>query len=147
VRLLDTNHCSLILDHDTRVLARLADHSAEGFVTSIIVQGELQFMAYRSEHPEQNMARVSEFLSDLNVYALDDETTDCYAHLKSDLLDRFGPKEKAARRRFTLGQLGFTDNDLWIAATALQHDLNLVSADSDFSRIAEVRPLRFESWI
>jgi tRNA(fMet)-specific endonuclease VapC len=34
------------------------------------------------------------------------------------------------------------DNDLWIAATALTHDLTLVSRDAHFDRIPGLRVLR-----
>ncbi|WP_371744306.1 MULTISPECIES: PIN domain-containing protein [Acidithiobacillus] len=31
-----------------------------------------------------------------------------------------------------------TENDIWIAATALTHDLTLVTCDKDFDKLAEV---------
>ena len=44
--------------------------------------------------------------------------------------------------------LGFDENDLWIAAVALQNDLIVVSSDSDFQRIKQVEnKLTIESWV
>lgn len=34
--------------------------------------------------------------------------------------------------------LQITENDIWIAATALTHDLTLVTCDKDFSKLAQV---------
>ncbi|EGQ63959.1 hypothetical protein GGI1_22609, partial [Acidithiobacillus sp. GGI-221] len=34
--------------------------------------------------------------------------------------------------------LQITENDIWIAATALTHDLTLVTCDKDFDKLAEV---------
>ena len=44
--------------------------------------------------------------------------------------------------------LGFDENDLWIAAIALQHRLTIVSSDSDFPRIQQVvKSISVESWV
>lgn len=36
------------------------------------------------------------------------------------------------------------ENDAWIAATALHHDFDLVSADRDFERVTRLRLIRFD---
>ena len=38
-------------------------------------------------------------------------------------------------------------HDLWIAAVALQHNFTVISADSDFQRIIQVKALSVESWL
>jgi len=43
--------------------------------------------------------------------------------------------------------LGISDNDLWIACTAIEHNLKIVSQDSDFSRMKEVMNISLESWL
>lgn len=70
-----------------------------------------------------------------------------YGQLKALILNHFGPKEKAKRRSMTTIKLGFTENDLWIAAAAKRHGLIVVSADRDFERIKAVEDLAVESWM
>jgi tRNA(fMet)-specific endonuclease VapC len=62
-------------------------------------------------------------------------------------MKQFGPKEKSKRRKTKITELGFDENDLWIAAIAMQHNLTIVSADSDFQRIQQARALSVESWL
>lgn len=78
---------------------------------------------------------------------LDGFTATIYGQLKAALFNQFAPKEKSKRRKTKITDLGFDENDLWIAAVALQHGLTVVSADSDFQRIREVRALSIESWL
>jgi tRNA(fMet)-specific endonuclease VapC len=144
--LLDTNHCSRIMEGDAGVLRRIEEAGDVPVATSFIVRGELLFMAYNSEQRAVNVARVRVFLQSIGLYFVDEETTDLYAELKAALVRHFGPREKARRRKTTATQLGFGDNDLWIAATALRHGLTVVSSDSDFVRMVEARPFPLERW-
>ncbi len=66
--------------------------------------------------------------------------------LKADILERFGPQEKALRRKITISKLGFSDNDLWIASVAKRYDVTIVSADNDFQRLKDVEELSLETW-
>jgi predicted nucleic acid-binding protein len=92
--------------------------------TPIIVVGEVRegFIDHRFA-----MARYDDFLASIEVVDLDMEVARSYAALRSTL--------RAS------GQL-MSDNDLWIAATALRHDLTLISRDKAFDRIADLKLLR-----
>ncbi|NEP13745.1 MAG: type II toxin-antitoxin system VapC family toxin [Symploca sp. SIO2C1] len=144
--LLDTNHCSRIIAGDTTVLRRVAEVGEHRVTTCIIVWGELMFMAYKSERRKSNLAQVQEFLEDIGIYFVDEETADIYGQFKAEIINHFGPKERRQRRRTRIEDLGIHDNDLWIASIALRQNLTIVSADRDFQRMGEVRALSLECW-
>ena len=144
--LLETNHCSLLIEGDVEMQRYLAENSEALVATSVIVRGKLLYMAHHSERTEENIARVNTFLESLVLYFVDEETADIYGRLKASLMRHFGPKERSKRRRTTISQLGFDDNDLWIAATALRHGLTVVSHDGDFQRMREAQDFPLEAW-
>jgi tRNA(fMet)-specific endonuclease VapC len=144
--LLDTNHCSRIILGNTSILHRIAIVDESQLATCAIVQGELTFMMENSERKESNRSRLSDFLDDIRVYDVNDVTATIYGQLKAALFKQFAPKEKEKRRRTNITDLGFDENDIWIAATALQYNLTVVSADSDFVRMRSVREFPLENW-
>jgi tRNA(fMet)-specific endonuclease VapC len=144
--LLDTNHCSRIIAGDRSVIQATLSRRNAGMAISVIVEGELRFMAEHSERRSENRARVHSFLERFDLYPVSSDISDTYAQLKATLLKTFGPSDQAQRRKTRIRAIGFDDNDLWIAATAIQHELVLVSADRDFDRIQQVSTLQLESW-
>ena len=145
--LLDTNHCSHIMARDEAVLKQLAANAHAGTAISVISEGELFYMAERSERRDGNLIRVREFLDGVRIYSINSTTAEIYGRLKRDIFERFAPKEKAKRRHITTVNLGFDDNDLWIAAVALQHGLTVVSHDDDFVRMKTVSSFSLMDWI
>lgn len=145
--LLDTNHCSRAIIGDPVILSRLDAIDNTLVTTCAIVQGELIDMAERSQRRQNNLILVQNFLRGIYVYNIDGTTATLYGQLKAELFKQFAPKEKSQRRKTKMTQLGFDENDLWIAAIALQHNLTVVSADSDFQRIQQVKTLSLESWV
>lgn len=145
--LLDTNHCSYIINGNAQVINALNNRESSSIGISIITYAELLYMTEKSEKSGQNRVAIEAFLTHVDLYFIDEETAVIYSKIKAALFDRFGPKDKNKRRRTRMSDLGFTDHDLWIAATAMQHGLTLVSADSDFQRINQVQPFSWVSWI
>ena len=144
--LLDTNYCSRVILGDATAISQLKGIDAAELATLSIVRGELIYMAEKSQQRARNLTFVHAFLQRFYSYPVDNDTGDIYGRLKADLMRHFGPREKSKRSKTTIQQLGFSDNDLWIAATAIQHGLTVVSADSDFTRISEVQHFPVEAW-
>jgi tRNA(fMet)-specific endonuclease VapC len=144
--LLDTNHCSDVIDNNPSVVAQFQTHRADNFGISVISNGELLYMAEKSSRKVENRLSVRAFFDQVGLYLIDEETAVIYSQLKTAVFNQFAPKDPAKRRKARIQTLGFDDNDLWIAATALQHDLMLLSSDSDFIRMQLVCPLKLESW-
>jgi tRNA(fMet)-specific endonuclease VapC len=145
--LLDTNHCSRIILGDNRVIQRASQEEPQNFCTCTIVQGELVYMMEKSQQREANLAILAEFLQDISIYSINEQTAKIYGQLKSKIFNHFAPKDVSKRRKATTVSLGFGDNDLWIAAVAIQHGLTLISSDSDFQRLQEVQQFPTGSWM
>ena len=145
--LLDTNHCTFLIEGEPTVINHLQEVGNALTVTSIIVAGELQFMAQNSQQKTANLLKIRAFLQRIDVYSIDLAIAQIYGEFKTELIRQFGPREKSRRRTTKLGEIGISENDLWIAATALRHSLTVVSTDSDFERMRQVREFNIESWV
>ena len=116
--LLDSNIVIAALSSDPGVLGRIRD-ADECFVSSTIL-GELIYGALNSSNAEANTKRLDTFISTAGVLDCDDRTALLYGEIKASLRRMGKP---------------IPDNDIWIAASAQQHDLTLVSRDAHFDDV------------
>ena len=115
--LLDTVIVVAYLNRDPVVLQHLQDSS---FVVPSVVIGELFFGAYNSERVAINVQQIRDFVSRNTILSCDEVTGDYYGQIKRQLRAKGRP---------------IPDNDIWIAATALQHGLLLATRDKHFREI------------
>jgi tRNA(fMet)-specific endonuclease VapC len=127
--LLDTNVVIALFAGEPSVVQAVRDAEvASKLRVPTIVLGELYYGARKSSKPIENTARVDALESRAAVLGCDAGTSREYGKIKESLRARGRP---------------IPDNDIWIAALALQHDLNLVTRDSHFQ---EVDSLAFVNW-
>src|SRR5204862_1877547 len=81
--LLDTNHCSGIIDGNETLLRKMDERGDVPIATSFITRAELLYMAFNSEQRDGNIQKVSGFLAGLNLYLVDFETIEANARLKT----------------------------------------------------------------
>ena len=124
--LLDTNIIIALFANDENVKTNLSK-TREIFVPSIVV-GELFYGAYKSARAKENISRIEELASQSVVLGCDSETSRIYGEIKFELSTKGNP---------------IPENDIWIAAIAIQHDLILISRDAHFN---EVNKLKIEVW-
>jgi tRNA(fMet)-specific endonuclease VapC len=117
--LLDTN---IIIALFAAVKTHLAE-TDEVFISSIAI-GELCFGARKSTRVQDNLARVDDFAGSNVVLACDTETARRYGEIK-ELLRACGRP--------------IPENDIWIAAIALQHELTLATRDAHFEAVEGIR--------
>jgi tRNA(fMet)-specific endonuclease VapC len=124
--LLDTNIVIALFANEAVVIDHLRG-AEEVFIPSIVM-GELYYGARKSSRTKENVARIDEFVSNNVILNCDIETARSYGQVKDKLRAKGRP---------------IPENDVWIAALALQHGLTLISRDSHFRDVDE---LTFEVW-
>ena len=125
--LLDTSVLILSLRGDAAIKARVASLSA-GYVSSIVL-GELYFGAYGSPtRKDAALKDIAAIMTTITALSLDAITAEIYGRFKQNL------KAKGFQ---------MPDNDLWIAATAIQYDITLAARDGHFNWIDG---LKIEQW-
>ena len=124
--LLDTNIVIAMFAGEV-VIQERRQNADRVFLPSPVV-GELCYGARKSSRPIENLARVSRLTQNFRVIPCNLETARRYGIIKDQL-----------RRK---GRL-IPDNDIWIAAIAIQRRLVLVTRDAHFD---EVESLQTEYW-
>lgn len=128
--LLDTNVCiRYIARRIPPLIAKISAANRDDLAVSIITKAELFYGSAKSQTPERSRQKQEDFLSGITLLTLDDRIVDYYAVIRADL-ERHGTPIGA--------------NDLFIAATALAHDLILITHNTgEFGRIPD---LKIEDW-
>jgi tRNA(fMet)-specific endonuclease VapC len=114
---------------DKRLLAPIQEASA-AFLTPVVI-GELLFGFLSGGLEPRNRSLLREFVQSprVAVLPLDDETAERYAIIRDYLRQQGTP---------------IPVNDLWIAASAAQHGLRLLTLDDHFKRVPQVLAEYFE---
>lgn len=102
------------------VIQRLQAYRAAGLAVAIVSLAELYEGVFRSNSPAGNEMILKDFLTGVTILGIDEEV--CII---------FG-REMARLRQ---AGMAVGDMDALIAATALRHDLTLLTADRDFERV------------
>jgi predicted nucleic acid-binding protein len=113
--LLDSSVLVLSLKKDLAIRQHLANATA--LYISAVALGELYYGAEHSTQVKRNSAEVDELAQAITILTCDHATARIYGHFKH---------EQSAKG------LILPDNDLWIAATAIQYRLTLAARDRHF---------------
>ncbi|WP_315814211.1 type II toxin-antitoxin system VapC family toxin [Paraflavitalea speifideaquila] len=124
--LLDTNIVIEVFDGNKDVADKISKLSE--FYISSIVLGELYIGVNRVTNKAKHLKKVNDFLKLCTVINIDSETAIHYGETIAALYKKGKP---------------LPINDVWIAASAIQHDLTLITRDKHFNEISN---LKVKSW-
>ena len=128
-RLVDTTPLAALLSNRPALVSLLAPSLArDELATSIVVYGEVLERIKGAPDEARRRASLRQLLRGVRPYLITYPIVDRYADLRRQLRAPHGP-----------GLIG--DIDTLIAATALTHNLELVTTDSDFLRVPGLRIL------
>lgn len=124
--LIDTNIVSAYLKGDVSV-ERKMNQPASVFIPVIVI-GELSFGAALSDNNTKYLADINKLKAVYRIILADIDTCTYYGSIKASLRKKGKP---------------IPENDIWIAAIAMQHNLTVATRDKHF---AEVDGLSIEEW-
>lgn len=127
--LVDTDVCSAFLKGDGRVFNRFVQHSG-GIAVSALTVGELTTWASRRAAPSARIMGLRELLSSVTIHLVDEAVATTFGKVRAEMLDRGQPRPSV---------------DLFIASTALTHDLTLVTHNG--ADYVGVPGLRIVDWL
>ena len=127
--LLDTDTLIYSLKGNDAVVRNLATHQRDPLKVSVITTMELYYGAYKSEKAAANLAKVRRIENAFDILSVDFSIAETFGMLKSALESQGTPLD---------------DFDLVIAASALAHNLTLVTNNEKHFR--RVEGLRLDNW-
>jgi tRNA(fMet)-specific endonuclease VapC len=117
----DTNIVIALFASEAAVLDEFSN--ADEVFLSCVVLGELYYGARKSARTTENLARIDAFATNSVILNCDMDTSREYAIIKEALRAK--------------GKM-IPENDIWIAAMALQHGLTLATRDAHFKEVADL---------
>jgi tRNA(fMet)-specific endonuclease VapC len=127
MNLLDTDHCIAILRKQLDLRERISPD--EELATTAISVAELTYGANRSQHQDDNLARLEVLLSALNILPFDEAAGRRFGVLKAELESRGEPLD---------------DLDLQIASIAIETNSTLLTNNTKhFKRVGGLRLLNW----
>jgi tRNA(fMet)-specific endonuclease VapC len=120
--ILDTNAVSAVLSGDQQIGAVLQRADRHHLPLGVIAEYQYGLLASRRRKRLQELFRRLE--SDSIILYADRETADWYVAIRHDLKRNGTP---------------IPENDIWIAAIARQHSLEIVSQDAHFDLVDRVK--------
>ena len=117
---LDTNGYSAIA-RGSRALATLLE-SVDGIIVPAVVVGELMYGFLKGTRCAENEAGLNQFLEQSGV---------SFQPVTRGIAERYGYVKAALKTRGT----PIPENDIWIAATALETGSRLLSYDGHFDKV------------
>lgn len=124
--LLDTNIISALLKGEPGIADKI--DSTKSVFIPVIALGELYYGASYSKHVNKNTRNAQKIAQSYPLLLVDEETAVKYGSIKAALRKKGTP---------------IPENDIWIAAIALQHDLTVITRDKHFK---EVDGLSIQNW-
>lgn len=123
--LVDTDWVVHYLNGRSDIVARLDVLKHQGLGLSVVSLGELYEGVYYSRDPDGDERGLQDFLHGVSLVGLDEETAKIFGR---------------QRGKLRADGMMIGDSDIWIAATALQYDLTLLTNNRrHFERIEGLR--------
>lgn len=127
--MLDTSAYSTFM-RGHQELTHALQQADEIYLNSVIV-GELLAGFMRGRHRKKNQLELQQFLGSprVSIVGIDEETAERYAVILNALWRAGTP---------------IPTNDIWIAASAMQHGCRLLSADAHYQKVSQIIVEYFE---
>jgi tRNA(fMet)-specific endonuclease VapC len=119
---LDTNAAIAVLNNSSGAGTWIQRY--EKLLLPVPAIGELRFGALKSQRFTENLRRIEALVSRCEVLEIGLRTAEVYARLRLDLRRKGKP---------------IPENDLWIAALCIEHDLPLATLDGHFDDLEALR--------
>ena len=118
----DTNIFIDLMKGDADVATKLESFN-EVYLSPVILV-ELYFGAYRSSNVEKHLSKITVAIGKTKLLIIDAVTAEIFGTIKLALFAKGKP---------------IPENDIWIAATSLQHQLPIYTRDEHFEEIDGIR--------